>query len=74
MKNAARHNDCDRESLARFQSSLLDLLDLGLPPDMVIARLKEDPALESFHEYIDGFEPRMVEVAQELVKKWGRRR
>lgn len=58
---------------ARFQAALLDALDQGLEPQELIERLLRDPQLAEFAAYICAFEPRMVEVAIQLLAKWGRR-
>ena len=63
----------DDANLARFQAVLLDLLAQGHPPATIIARLRTDPQLAYYADYVATFEPRMVEVAIELVAKWGRR-
>ena len=62
------------ESLADFQDALLTLLAEGLPPEEVRARLLADPRLVAFRDYVAAIEPRMLVVAGELVRKWGRRR
>jgi hypothetical protein len=59
--------------LDRLQAALLDALDRGLSPADVIQRLQSDPQLAEFAAYLRTFEPRMVEVAIQLVAKWGRR-
>ena len=63
----------DDPQLAHFQATLLDLLSRGLTPQQVIDHLQRDPQLADFQAYIATFEPRMVEVAIELVQKWGRK-
>jgi len=63
----------DDEHLARFQAALLDLLAQGYPPELIIAQLRSDPQLAAYADYVATFEPRMIEVAIELVAKWGRR-
>ncbi len=63
----------DDDDLAAFQAALLDLLDRGLPAEEVRRRLRDDPAFAAFRGYVEAFEPRMLAVAAELVKKWGRR-
>ncbi len=63
----------DDSNLAHFQATLLDLLDQGLPPAEITATLQNDPLLAEYAGYISTFEPRMVEVAIELVAKWGQR-
>jgi hypothetical protein len=63
----------DDPKLARFQATLLDLLSRGLPPAEIVDHLRGDPELAPYAHYVATFEPRMVEVAVELVAKWGRR-
>jgi hypothetical protein len=64
------HTDDD---LAAFQAALLELLAGELPIEEIQRRLRRDPAFERFQGYVDGFEPRMIEVAAALVKTWGKR-
>jgi len=59
--------------LAEFQAKLLELLDQDLSTDEIAESLRNDPALSDYHNYIASFEPRMIEVAAELTKKWGQR-
>jgi len=59
--------------LARFQAALLDALDQGQAPQELIECLQRDPQHAEFAAYVGSFEPRMVEIAIELVAKWGRR-
>ena len=61
------------EALSLFQAALLDLLAQPLPAGDMARRLREDAAFAPFRGYTTGFEPRMIEVAAELTKKWGRR-
>ena len=63
----------DDERLASFQAALLDLLAQKHPPATIIAQLRSDPQLAEYADYVATFEPRMIEVAIELVAKWGRR-
>ena len=57
--------------LARFQALLLDALSRAKSADDVLVRLRADPDLAEYADYIATFEPRMIEVAIELTKKWG---
>jgi len=66
-------NSTQRDELAVFQAALLDLLSEGRPPEETLRRLRADAAFAAHQDYIATFEPRMVEVATALVKKWGRR-
>ena len=61
------------DELAAFQAALLKLLAEDLSAETLSRRLREDAAYAGFREYVDGFEPRMLAVAAELVKKWGKR-
>jgi hypothetical protein len=61
------------KSLADFQAALLDLLVQPLPAEIMHERLRTAPEFQEYQAYIADFEPRMIEVAAELVKKWGRR-
>jgi len=61
------------DELAAVQARLLELLDAHDDPAEVLAALRADPSLAAFADWFDGWDPRMVEVAAELVKKWGRR-
>lgn len=58
--------------LARYQARLLELL-AEKPPAAVAAELKADPALGELGAYADDWDPRMVELAAELLERWGRR-
>lgn len=68
MTNPPQH-----EPLAEFQAKLLELLDQDLSTEEIADRLRADPTLSEYHNYIGTFEPRMIEVAAELTKKCGQR-
>lgn len=61
------------DALADFQAALLDLLAREHSPVEIQRRLREDDAFAAHRDYVLGFEPRMLAVAVELVKKWGKR-
>ena len=61
------------DDLALFQSALLELLSQPLLVPEIQQRLRHDAAFAPFQDYIESFEPRMIEVAAELTQKWGRR-
>ena len=61
------------EELAAFQDALLELLAQDLPVERIREKLRDDPVFAAFRDYAAGMEPRMLEVAVELVKKWARR-
>ena len=58
--------------LAHFQSRLLHWLSQPGSAEDILRRLRADESLAPYQSYIASFEPRMVEVAAILVKKWGR--
>lgn len=62
------------EDLAAYQAALLEHLDRGESGEAILARLRLDPAFAPYTDYVDTFEPRMLDVASELVRKWGKRR
>lgn len=66
-------NGKDRETLAAFQSALLELLGSELPPEALMHELQNNPTFLPYRDYVATFEPRMVEVAAQLTRKWGRR-
>ncbi|MCU0533391.1 MAG: hypothetical protein MUD14_05795 [Hydrococcus sp. Prado102] len=59
------------EELAAFQATLLEVLDRDV--ETIQAQLQDNPAFAPFQEYINTFDESAIEVAAELVKKWGRR-
>jgi hypothetical protein len=61
------------EDLAAFQDALLELLAQDLPAEVIRQKLRDDPAFAEFRDYATAMEPRMLAVAVELLKKWGRR-
>jgi hypothetical protein len=65
------HDDLELEA---FQARLLDLLDSGVAPAEVKRRLLEDPSAAPFRDWIEGWEPRCVETASLLVRRWGHKR
>ncbi len=54
-----------------FQAKLLRALASHVNAEKAKEELLRDPELAEFHEYIAGFEPRMMEVAAVLLIKWG---
>ena len=62
------------KDLADYQAALLEYLEKGKSAEDILTRLRSDPAFTPYAEYIDTFELRMLEVASELVRKWGRRK
>jgi D-arabinose 1-dehydrogenase-like Zn-dependent alcohol dehydrogenase len=56
-----------------MQGALLDVLGTSRSVDVARARLAADPAFAPFADWIASFEPRGVEVAMEIVQRWGAR-
>lgn len=59
------------ETLAHFQSRLLEELWAGRGAEETRAALLADGRLAPFHGYIRAMEPAMLDVAAGLVRKWG---
>lgn len=58
-------------TLAHFQSRLLEELWAGKGAEETRAALLADGTLAPFHAYIAGMEIEMLDVASDLVRKWG---
>jgi hypothetical protein len=63
----------EQQAIADFEAALLEVLSQDLPLAELQRRLAEDAAFAGFRDYVGSFEPRMLETASLLVKKWGRR-
>ena len=59
--------------LSKFQSTLLETLSSQDEPDVIKATLQQEVLSPALQDYVQTFEPEMVEIAAELVKKWGKR-
>ncbi len=57
--------------LDAFQAALLDVLARARSGEEALRELTEHPACVPFRDYVATFEPRMLQVAAELVRKWG---
>lgn len=63
----------DKSQLADFQNALNTLLASGKSHAEIMEVLQKDPVFDNYREYINQFDPDMVEVAQELMGKWAKR-
>ncbi len=63
----------DASKLLEYQNALVALLSSGKTHAEIMENLKTDPNFEHYREYIDQFDPDMVEVARELMGKWAQR-
>ncbi|NEQ25954.1 MAG: hypothetical protein F6K28_44265 [Microcoleus sp. SIO2G3] len=59
--------------LSKFQSTLLEALSSQDKPNVIKATLQQEVLSPALQDYVQSFEPEMVEIAAELVKKWGKR-
>ena len=57
--------------LASYQRALLAILSSGASTEEIQERLRSEPEFRPFQKYVESFEPRMIEVAVELIGKWG---
>lgn len=60
-----------RSRLFDFQGRMLDILHAGGPPEELLRQLREAAAGTEMEDYVGTFDLRMVQVASELVRKWG---
>jgi hypothetical protein len=56
-----------------FQASLLEILSSQTDPAQILTTLQESSKSNAMSECIATFDPRMVQLAADLVKQWGRR-
>ena len=63
----------DASKLLQYQNALAELLCSGKTHAEILELLKTDRKFEHYREYIDQFDPDMVEVARELMGKWAQR-
>lgn len=61
------------DQLATFQSTLLERLSSQDEPELILVTLQQQSLSPSLLDYVQTFSPEMVEIAAELVKKWGKR-
>ena len=61
------------ETLAAFQAELLELLDRHHDATEILQRLRANPRWAPLANFLADIEPRMLHVAAELVKTWGKR-
>lgn len=59
------------KDLADYQEALLELLFKSESAEEILFHLRHEAVFAPFADYIETFEPRMLEVAMQLVKKWG---
>lgn len=63
----------DDPELAAFQACLLETLHQQTDADSILTALRNSESTQPFADYINSFEPEMLELAALLVKKWGRK-
>jgi hypothetical protein len=73
MPRRRRREVVEEPALADFQAALLTLIDEGVPLERLKAQLRAEPRFADYHDYVDSFDPRFVEMLRRLMKLWGRR-
>jgi hypothetical protein len=63
----------DTDTLARYQAALLDILWRFETAEDIAAALAAEPACAPYRDYVRRMDPRMLETAAALTRKWGRR-
>lgn len=64
--------DEDQE-LAAFQACLLEALHKHTDAVSTFAELRSSATVLPFADYVNSYEPEMLELAAILVKKWGKK-
>jgi hypothetical protein len=59
--------------IATFQESLLEILSAQSSPSQILMTLQELSTPNAMAEYTATFDPRMIQLAADLVKQWGKR-
>lgn len=59
------------DRIAAFQEALFEIFDRDVPPQRALDELKADPRAACYLLQLNGWDPHMVSVAQQLLKKWG---
>jgi hypothetical protein len=59
--------------IATFQESLLEILSTQSSLSQILTTLQELSTPNEIAEYIETFDPRMIQLAADLVKQWGKR-
>jgi hypothetical protein len=62
----------EESEIAAFQASLLEILSTQSDPTQTGQMLEDLSTTDAMTAYIATFDPRMVQVAADLVKQWGR--
>lgn len=60
-------------NLKEYQDLLFLLLEQEKDMQKIKSRLKSDSRFQSLEDYIEAMDPEMLEVAKELLSKWGKR-
>jgi len=63
----------ENATLQNFQDALLELLSSGKDFYEIVETLNCNPNFDDYREYVDEFDPDMIEVARELMGKWAQR-
>ncbi len=66
----AKSSPFDSELSQVFHRRLMLLLDTASNPEEVLERLKQKCQSDQLHHYVAAFQPAMIDVAQQLMKKW----
>jgi hypothetical protein len=69
--NAHSQSSMTPAKIAQFQAALLDILDSQSDATAICASLSSLKLEAELVAYIDTFNPEMLEIAANLVKKWG---
>lgn len=62
----------EREAIACFQDAFIELLTSTQSLEQKMDQLRRDSRFEIYRDQVSRWEPRMIETASRLVRKWAR--
>jgi hypothetical protein len=65
-------SEAEMTSMADFQDALVELLAGSSSPCVILETMRIDDRFAEYRDYVQQFDPDMIEVACELVRSWSK--
>lgn len=65
-------SEAESKSMEEFQDALIELLAGSSSPCVIMETMRIDDRFAEYRDYIEQFDPDMIEVACELVRSWSK--
>lgn len=65
-------SEAENKSMEEFQDALVELLAGSSSPCVIMETMRIDDRFAEYRDYIEQFDPDMIEVACELVRSWSK--